>query len=691
MSSDVTINILAKDETAAAFKQVEGALSKLENEVDNYSKSNKDASSSVLELNASMEVFSRIGTAVYSFVKDAIKVTFDYSQEISKLSAITGSGAEETSRLVQVMQDFGVTGQQVETIIRKMSSQGLSPTLATMQELSGQFLQLKDGSEKAAFAQKYFGAAGAEVSAILSQGSDNLARMNDEVNRNLVLTDEQVRKNEEARLALDALGDSWDGFKVRFGSALGEAILNQQRYNEAVEHLPPYMRTNTQAVLEMADSLDRLNTIEETSISRNEDYIASVDEVTAAEDNRTFSNETLLSTMMNLQRETEAFESKNASLTTRMQELTAAQAEFAVGSEKYNDIQKEIDETSKSIEKLAAEHEMAGRRIAYSLLQQKMAVDGLSDAEFQALLGIGVSWGILDAKTAQATRDMVDNLQPVIQETATAAVMTGRLVGQITQLAINAGKTFDFYAVMHAIGDWQSINRVNGAAVQNCFVGNTPILLAEGGAVNIEDISIGDAVVSMNVETGELSSGIVAEKMVHTSSMYLLINGVGVTPEHPLYCNGKWMLAGEVSIGDALMGLTGNVTVETIEYVYGEAKTYNLHIDNQHHNYFAGGILAHNKATGGLVRGSGTGFTDTFMAPLANNEFVVRSSVVRQPGMLDHLESLNSGGDGGAGVGRSANVTVNVSSFISLADQRDAADKLTPIIQQAIRNAQGVI
>jgi len=59
-------------------------------------------------------------------------------------------------------------------------------------------------------------------------------------------------------------------------------------------------------------------------------------------------------------------------------------------------------------------------------------------------------------------------------------------------------------------------------------------------------------------------------------------------------------------------------------------------------------------------------------------------------------ETLIMGGMGGRVLpsGSSAgsiNVTVNLSSFISLADQRDAADKLTPIIQQAIRNAQGVI
>lgn len=48
-------------------------------------------------------------------------------------------------------------------------------------------------------------------------------------------------------------------------------------------------------------------------------------------------------------------------------------------------------------------------------------------------------------------------------------------------------------------------------------------------------------------------------------------------------------------------------------------------------------------ATGGLIRGPGTGVSDSIPARLSNWEYVVRSSVVRQPGMLDHLDMLNYG------------------------------------------------
>jgi hypothetical protein len=49
-------------------------------------------------------------------------------------------------------------------------------------------------------------------------------------------------------------------------------------------------------------------------------------------------------------------------------------------------------------------------------------------------------------------------------------------------------------------------------------------------------------------------------------------------------------------------------------------------------------------STGGLVRGGGTGTSDSIPARLSNWEFVIKSSVVRKPGMLQHLRDLNEGG-----------------------------------------------
>ena len=49
-------------------------------------------------------------------------------------------------------------------------------------------------------------------------------------------------------------------------------------------------------------------------------------------------------------------------------------------------------------------------------------------------------------------------------------------------------------------------------------------------------------------------------------------------------------------------------------------------------------------ADGGFVVGPGTGTSDSIPARLSDGEFVVKSNVVAQPGMLAHLSALNRGG-----------------------------------------------
>lgn len=58
---------------------------------------------------------------------------------------------------------------------------------------------------------------------------------------------------------------------------------------------------------------------------------------------------------------------------------------------------------------------------------------------------------------------------------------------------------------------------------------------------------------------------------------------------------------------------------------------------------FSEGGLVGGFASGGYVSGAGTGTSDSIPARLSNGEFVVRSAVVRQPGILAHLIALNQG------------------------------------------------
>ena len=72
------------------------------------------------------------------------------------------------------------------------------------------------------------------------------------------------------------------------------------------------------------------------------------------------------------------------------------------------------------------------------------------------------------------------------------------------------------------------------------------------------------------------------------------------TPEHPFFANGRWVSAGELSVGDILLEVAEDgrtvvrVPVRSIESQPGGVETFNLEVSGVH-DYFAGGILVHNK------------------------------------------------------------------------------------------------
>ncbi|HVU01625.1 MAG TPA: Hint domain-containing protein [Polyangiaceae bacterium] len=136
-----------------------------------------------------------------------------------------------------------------------------------------------------------------------------------------------------------------------------------------------------------------------------------------------------------------------------------------------------------------------------------------------------------------------------------------------------------------------------------CLATGTPITLADGTTRPIERIRVGDRVLAYDVTTGTTRPQRVSETFHHAAREnqdgIVLVDGALVaTGNHPFYANGRWVRADELRAGDRLVRLSGaaaaTAMIGSVEALGGEQETWNLEVEGDH-DYFAGGVLVHNK------------------------------------------------------------------------------------------------
>ena len=138
--------------------------------------------------------------------------------------------------------------------------------------------------------------------------------------------------------------------------------------------------------------------------------------------------------------------------------------------------------------------------------------------------------------------------------------------------------------------------------ISYCFVAGT-LVTTEDGQKPIEEIQVGDRVLSEDETTGEVAVKTVTETYVNETDelVHIGVNGetISATPNHPFYVDKLgWTLAKNLRAGDVLVLSNGElVIVEWIQHEILESpiKVYNFEVED-FHTYFVGesSVLVHN-------------------------------------------------------------------------------------------------
>ena len=176
---------------------------------------------------------------VINGLKDAIKNTIQYAQEVRDLSLVSGQSAEDSSRFIQVLDDYKIGAEDAMAATRALTKEGLAPNIDTLAQLSDEYLKLSSAEERNAFVIKNLGRAGLQWTEILNKGSTAIKAQGDAVADGLRLNQKQLDQARELEIAQDALSESWEQVALSIGNqaipVLTEAVDYINNTTRAIE------------------------------------------------------------------------------------------------------------------------------------------------------------------------------------------------------------------------------------------------------------------------------------------------------------------------------------------------------------------------------------------------------------------------------------------------------------------------
>jgi hypothetical protein len=472
-------------------------------------------------------------TAVAAFTKKATDATLVYAMEVKNLKNITGESAEETSRVIQVMDDFEVTTTDLTAAQKKLSEQGLSLNIETLAKLSDEFNTLGSGAEKTRFLVDNFGKSGLKLASAMAAGGDAIREMSDATLESQVLNDEAIRQAEEYRLNLDALNDEWLGLQYTLGNAvipaINESIKGWKAWTAALDEAEEQTgRTDQRSRILYAGIIARGQEAAAANDSAGQSYqamaekmagaVPMVEDATDAIKAMSDANKEFYKGVQTFQAMEDSYLEKARTVTEERIALEAEKAAYIAqyGAENIEEIAKfdaALAENAVQAQMAADEHEKATRRIVLGYIEQKLAADGiLTDDEINWLLEKGVQWGLYTDSVVEQTRRAleeanayVDMLNSVPSQISTEFILNIVARGyDMQQLAygyasgtdgwetVPAGYPNDSYPIFLTSGEKFAVIPAGGGA--ETYAGMTgQVAAAEGGEQVVTVKFAGDA------------------------------------------------------------------------------------------------------------------------------------------------------------------------------------------------------
>jgi len=168
------------------------------------------------------------------------------------------------------------------------------------------------------------------------------------------------------------------------------------------------------------------------------------------------------------------------------------------------------------------------------------------------------------------------------------------LTGDVWQYTYEPGDRYDLYLAFTDGGLGQWLRKETRSTIC-CVVEDTPVE-GEDGPLDISDLRVGDRIWGYDLERQERTLvTVLSVREARAPESLLIGEKLRVTKWHTVYVDGEWPRADRVQPTDRVLSSDGrSVEAGDIRRIQGTATVYDVGVTHPH-NFFAGGILVHNR------------------------------------------------------------------------------------------------
>lgn len=411
--------IVAADDERIALEQLTQAERETEEQTDLVTAAHQQMQGILTEVNSGLQIVSQAAKYAQQAYDATVATAVDYIQTIHDLSTVSGQNMETTSRMVQVLDDFKIGTEAIEAAMRKMTANGMTPSLQTIAKLSDQYNTITDVQERNKFMVDNLGRSGKDWNLVLSQGSAALLANASAVDGNLIVNQKMYQQTEQLRMAQDQLADTQQALFLQIGTQgipitnNWLTILNRTLSGQSDQRTAWMMGMGPLgAIIHLTNEYAQANNENEAKLQATTEaekrkaeatQIAAQTDQEAAEAAQALSQAytSVLQATQSLQAAVDTHDQSIQTLRDQQKQLEDQLVNTPTwDTNKINDYKAKLDEIPGKMAEVEAKYAESVAKMAYDNYIAKVSVDGLTTAEFIQAQQVGVSLGLFTQATA---------------------------------------------------------------------------------------------------------------------------------------------------------------------------------------------------------------------------------------------------------------------------------------------------